>query len=83
MYLSEAVAAFLSYLQFEKRFSEHTIIAYETDLAQFSTFLERQLDITTLDEITSGFVRTWMAQLKDSGITSRSIHRKGSSLKSF
>lgn len=83
MHLSEAVTAFLSYLQFEKRFSEHTIIAYQTDLEQFSTFLEKQLDIKILDEISPGFVRTWMAQLKDTGITSRSIHRKGSSLKSF
>ncbi len=83
MHLSEAVTAFLSYLQFEKRFSEHTIVAYETDLEQFSKFLEKHLEIKTLEEITPGFVRTWMAQLKDSGITSRSIHRKRSSLKSF
>jgi integrase/recombinase XerC len=32
---------FLKYLQYEKRFSVHTIDAYKVDLEQFSVFLQK------------------------------------------
>ena len=36
------VEGFLKYLQYEKRFSAHTIDAYKVDLEQFSAFLQNQ-----------------------------------------
>lgn len=83
MHITEAVSPFFSFLQFEKRFSQHTLIAYKTDIGQFVDFLSLHFQVTTLDEIHSVQVRTWLANLKDQGISARSINRKLSSLKSF
>jgi integrase/recombinase XerC len=83
MQLTYAITSFISFLQFEKRYTVHTIMAYKNDLAQFSLFIDKQFEVNIIDEIKVMHVRTWMANLKDEGISSRSINRKLSSLKSF
>jgi integrase/recombinase XerC len=80
------IAPFLDYLQFEKRYSRHTIIAYQTDLEQFFQFLKNQYDeIPALDQINSMFVKSWLADMKrkQDEITAKSLNRKISTLKSF
>jgi integrase/recombinase XerC len=83
--LNQPVASFLSYLQFEKRYSSHTITAYEEDLQQFFTYLQEQfaLQEPALKEIASSFVRSWLASLKEAKNSAKTINRKISSLKSF
>ncbi|OQP56115.1 tyrosine-type recombinase/integrase [Niastella populi] len=82
---NQSVAGFLSYLQFEKRYSSHTITAYEEDLQQFFTYLQKQFDMQepALKEIGSSFVRSWLASLKEAKNSAKTINRKISSLKSF
>ena len=75
--------SFINYLRFQKRYSVHTIIAYKKDLEQFFDYLQKNIDSTSLKEIKSTFVRSWLAQLKQADITSKSINRKISTLKSF
>lgn len=77
------VNAFLSYLQFEKRYSLHTITAYSNDLVQFFDFIETQYDKVPLEQITGSMVRSWLACMKESEMTGKSLNRKISSLKSF
>lgn len=77
------VQSFLEYLQFEKRYSQHTIISYQTDLEQFFVFLISQYDSPPLDNISSGFVRSWLAEMRNDKMTPKSLNRKISSLKSF
>ena len=77
------IQAFASYLHFEKRYSQHTLISYNTDLEQFFIFLNDNFDAPPLGQITSSYVRTWLAHLKEENISSKSINRKSSSLKSF
>jgi len=77
------VNAFLSYLQFEKRYSLHTITAYSNDLVQFFDFIETQYDKVPLDQITGSMVRSWLAGMKETEMTGKSLNRKISSLKSF
>ena len=77
------VNAFLSYLQFEKRYSLHTITAYSNDLVQFFDFIETQYDKVTLEQITGSMVRSWLAGMKETEMTGKSLNRKISSLKSF
>jgi integrase/recombinase XerC len=80
------IAPFLDYLQFEKRYSRHTIIAYQTDLEQFFGFLKNQYDeIPALEQINSMFVKSWLADMKrcQEAITAKSLNRKISTLKSF
>lgn len=74
---------FLDYLKFEKRYSQHTITAYQNDLVSFFDFLQMQFGETPLPDIKPAFVRSWLAGLKANGMESKSINRKISSLKSF
>lgn len=80
---SENQLSFIDYLKFEKRYSQHTIRAYEDDLVQFFDYLEIRLGISSPAEIQSSFIRSWLASLKEEGISSRTIARKISTLKSF
>ena len=77
------VQSFIDYLKFEKRYSVHTIRSYQDDLVQFFDFLNTQFGKLTLKEISSSFVRSWLASLKDDAVTARTINRKISTLKSF
>jgi integrase/recombinase XerC len=76
------IEAFLDYLRFERNYSEHTVVAYETDLRQFGDFLKsvgEELDYTNVD---SDLIRSWVVTLMDSS-KSTSVNRKLSSLRSF
>jgi integrase/recombinase XerC len=77
------VNAFLAYLQFEKRYSLHTITAYSNDLVQFFDFIETQYDKVPLEQISGSMVRSWLAGMKEAEMTGKSLNRKISSLKSF
>jgi len=81
--LEQAVESFIGYLTFEKRSSAHTIRAYQDDLVQFFDFIALQFGEVSLAAITPSFIRSWLASMKDGGMTSRSINRKISTLKSF
>lgn len=74
---------FIDYLRFQKRYSKHTVIAYKKDLEDFFLFLFNEFDFSKTETISSAMVRTWLAKLKERNITSKSINRKISSLKSF
>ena len=75
--------SFIDYLKFEKRFSAHTIRAYQDDLFQFFDFLEVAFGGPAVSEVESAFVRSWLASLKDQQMSSRTINRKISTLRSF
>ena len=73
---------FLEYLKIEKRFSDHTVIAYELDLKQFIIYFNCHSNLS-LNEITSFLIRGWIVELIDSSITARSVNRKLSSLRAY
>ncbi|MEP7166282.1 MAG: tyrosine-type recombinase/integrase [Ferruginibacter sp.] len=77
------IRSFLDYLKFQKRYSQHTIISYQNDLSGFFDYLKMQFDESELGDIKPTFIRTWLAQLKSEGLSSKTINRKISSLKSF
>jgi integrase/recombinase XerC len=77
------VQSFLSYLKYEKRYSVHTSQAYYDDLTQLFDFMAVTYGKVPLQDISSGFVRSWLASLKEQNISSKSINRKISTLKSF
>ncbi|HZG24221.1 MAG TPA: tyrosine-type recombinase/integrase [Chitinophagaceae bacterium] len=78
-----SIQPFLDTLKFEKRYSPHTLISYEQDLLQFFDFLELQFGGVPIPDISSSFVRSWLASLKDAKLSSKTINRKISTLKSF
>lgn len=80
---SAEIRSFLDYLKFEKRYSAHTIISYETDITAFFLYLGKNFGKLQLSEITHSFIRSWLADLKEKKLTSKSITRKISTLRSF
>jgi len=78
-----AIQPFLDHLRFEKRYSQHTLISYQTDLEQFFAYLASQFEGPSIPEITPMFIRSWLAEMKEEGMESRSLNRKISALKSF
>ena len=74
---------FLKYIEFEKRYSKHTLTSYNTDLTQFLNFLHAEYEISDVTEVSHQIIRSWISSMLDSGISSRSVNRKITTLKSF
>ncbi len=81
--MEKQLSAYIDYLKFEKRYSEHTIRGYQDDLVAFGVYLDQEFGAMAPREITPAVVRSWLAALKDGGLSARSINRKISSLRSF
>ncbi|ASS47495.1 MAG: integrase [Candidatus Fluviicola riflensis] len=77
-----AIEQFEVYLATEKRYSEHTLIAYKNDLQQFVDYAEITED-RQLAEVNHQLVRGWMVELLEQSIVPRSVSRKLSCLRSF
>ena len=65
---------FLKYAITEKRFSEHTVIAYEKDLRQFLDFVELESDMEIV-EVKNSLIRNWMVSLLENDYSAISVHR--------
>ncbi len=74
--------SFLEYLIAEKRFSEHTCVAYRKDLEQFIEYsgIESEDD---LKEVTSKVIRGWIVELMEKGLAPQSVNRKLSTLRTY
>src|SRR5690242_2188346 len=77
------IRSFADYLKYEKRYSAHTLTSYQADLIEFYDYLGVQFGKPELKDIDHNYVRSWMAACKEKGLTSKSINRKISCLKSF
>ncbi|MBL4715220.1 MAG: tyrosine-type recombinase/integrase [Bacteroidia bacterium] len=74
---------FLQYLQFEKRYSKHTVQSYKTDLDQFYSFLSTTYNLESVQQVTHSIIRSWIVKLLEQNISPRSINRKMATLKSY
>jgi integrase/recombinase XerC len=83
MHHNPVIQPFLDYLKFEKRYSPHTVTSYETDLRDFFDYLATQFGSPSLREISAGFIRSWLAGMKEKGMSAKSLNRKISVLRSF
>lgn len=79
MFLSE----FTSYLSLEKNYSEHTVMAYKSDISEFADFCANDFDNADIDQVEYNLVRSWIVSLSQKNISNRSINRKISSLKAY
>ena len=76
------VQSFFSYIEFEKRYSKHTLEAYKSDLEQFTLFLTKN-ESSDAPFATHHDIRNWIVSMMEQKVTARSINRKISTLKSF
>ncbi len=78
------IEKFKMYLETIKRYSNHTLTAYVTDLDQLDLFLDLyDKSLSEPHSVVTRDLREWVMFLFDSGIMSSSINRKISSVKSF
>lgn len=83
MAMTDRLTPYLAYLRYEKRSSEHTVVSYQNDIVQFTDFLQDINSSVDLLAVTPDKIRAWVIHLAEEEITSRSINRKLSALRSF
>lgn len=74
---------FIDYVKFEKRYSVHTVIAYQNDLEEFLLFTKEKYEEVDPARISASIIRSWLASLREHPIQPRSINRKLSTLRSW
>jgi integrase/recombinase XerC len=74
---------FLDYLAYEKRYSQHTIKAYCSDLEQFSSYLQEYYSTDDPGAAGHQMIRSWIVSMMEAGQTARTANRKITTLKSF
>jgi integrase/recombinase XerC len=74
---------FLRYLAYERRYSAHTLTAYQADLAQFEAYLYTTFSLQDPALATHLHIRSWVLSLVEEGLSPRSVNRKLASLRSY
>lgn len=82
MIQTDHIVQFLTYLQTEKRFSAHTLLAYEKELERWSDYLASEAEIS-LFQATLQHAKRFVIWRSKQGITPRSVNRMLSTLRSF
>jgi len=83
MEIASCINKFIDYLQYEKRFSPHTIIAYKTDALSFADFIHKSYEIDVIESINHQLIRSWIVDLMNKKIAAKSVNRKITTLKTF
>jgi len=74
---------FFKYLQYEKRYSPHTLTSYENDLRQFEKFCLNQYEIADLLKTEHRHIRAWIVHLMNLNTKTTSINRKVAALRTL
>ncbi len=72
---------FSDFLEYEKRYSKHTVTSYRQDLADFHAFLGD--DAKQLDQVSPRDIKAFIYHLTEKGLAPRSINRKLVCLRTF
>ncbi|HLT06299.1 MAG TPA: tyrosine-type recombinase/integrase [Cyclobacteriaceae bacterium] len=75
--------SFIRHLEFEKRASVHTVLAYQKDLEQFADFLKTSFEIEHPEAADHAAIRAWIIDLVEQKLAATSINRKIATLRSF
>ncbi len=78
----QSLQAFLEFLRFEKRSSEHTITSYQADLMDALVFFEAK-QLSTWKEVQESTIRDLLACRRNQKISPRTINRQLSALRAF
>lgn len=81
--LESYLHSFFEYLEYEKKYSKHTITSYKNDLQQFILYVSSEASSITLTDINHQLIRSWVTDLISEKIAAKSVNRKLSALKTF
>lgn len=86
MLVDQALNLFLGFQRAQNR-SEHTVLAYHTDLFQFFSFAAAEIGMEweslTIESIDLFVVRSYMGLLAEHGLARKSVARKLAALRTF
>ena len=74
--------SFIDFISAQKRFSEHTVVAYREDIEQFLEFAEID-SLNECKEVSARLIRGWMVDLMENEYATQSVNRKLSTLRTF
>jgi integrase/recombinase XerC len=77
------IDSFLKHLQYEKRLSRNTVLAYQNDLHQLQQFLLQHNSLSDITLADYTMVRSWIVNLVEAGIEPASVNRKIACLRTF
>ena len=77
------IQSFLQYIRYEKNYSSHTVLSYQTDIEQLRDFIITQKGGFDPKNLTSDELREWVIALMDVGEKPSSVKRKLSAVRSF
>lgn len=77
--MNDYIKKFISYLEVEKNYSQHTVLNYCLDLEEFFNFIEK----TSIEKVDYIYLRRFLSQLRSKEHRPRTVSRKLSSLRSF
>jgi len=77
------VQKFIDYLLLERKYSQHTVVAYQKDIDTFQFFLLEEFSDSEVSKVNYSQIRSWIVHLVDKNISNRTINRKLSSLNSY
>ena len=74
---------FFEYLRFEKRYSPHTLLSYQTDLRQFADYLQVEYELAEPAQADHTLIRSWVVSLMQQELDPRTVNRKIACLRSY
>ena len=75
------ISEFVKYLQYEKQYTQDTLVNYKIDLKQFSQYLKN--NNFNIDDVSKDNIEQFFMNLHKLGISASSLARKASTLRSF
>ena len=63
------INSFIEYISSEKKYSKHTVLAYQNDVLEFQIFCINEFEDDDLIKVNYSQVRSWIVSLVDSEIS--------------
>lgn len=76
-------SAFINYLNLEKKYSPHTVLAYQKDIESFVAFIKEEFKTNDTKQVNYSMIRSWIVLLVAKKLNNKTINRKVASLKSY
>ena len=70
-------------LKVERNLAQNSLESYERDLLQYHDFLESELNIKSILNVTLGHIRSYLRTMNDKGLAANSVKRAVSSIRNY